>query len=148
MAADNRYRGPGHGGNREGWINATSGLHRLTSIDDHGVLDDEGRRIGTQPEDGIGNLLWLPHPSDGLLCDHPVRPQKCPGEAIHRAPCAGDLQSTIDMRVGVLRPRNVIDPPTPRGPQRLYPVPCLLTLFFDVLPVAVVLDGNQQGGVV
>lgn len=42
-------------------------LYRLAAVDDHGVSNDEGGRIRTQPNDGRGDLLGLAHPSDWFL---------------------------------------------------------------------------------
>ena len=39
----------------------------LSAIDDHGVPDEKGGGVGAEPEDGSGDLLRLPHPSDRLL---------------------------------------------------------------------------------
>ena len=52
----------------------TASLHRLAAIDDHGVPDDEGGRVRTQPNDGRSDLLGLSHPADRLLRDHPRPP--------------------------------------------------------------------------
>lgn len=45
-------------------------LHRLPAVNDHGLSEYEGGRIRTQPENGIGDLFGLTHPSDWLLIDH------------------------------------------------------------------------------
>src|SRR5205823_15015082 len=46
--------------------------------------DDESSRIGTEPDYGRGDFLWLAHPSDWLLRDHFRAPlRRASGEAIH-----------------------------------------------------------------
>src|SRR5918993_3634861 len=59
-------------------------LDRLPAVDNHGVPDDEGRRVRAQPNDGRGDLLGLAHPPDRLLRDHPRPPLGgASAEAVH-----------------------------------------------------------------
>src|SRR5213078_759880 len=59
-------------------------LHRLASVDDQGVPDDEGGRIRAEPDDGRGDLLGLAHPADRLLRDYLRAPLgRAAGEAPH-----------------------------------------------------------------
>src|SRR5215216_1963787 len=61
-------------------------LHRLAAVDDHRVPDDEGSRVRTQPQDSLGDLLRLSHPSDGLLRDHPLASfRRVTGDPVHHA---------------------------------------------------------------
>src|SRR5438876_10699012 len=48
------------------------------------MSDDEGSRVRTQPDDGIGDLFGPAHPSDWLLRDHPPPPLRgAAGEPSH-----------------------------------------------------------------
>ena len=42
--------------------------------DDHGMPDDESRRVRTEPNDCRRDLLGLSHPADRLLRDAGLRP--------------------------------------------------------------------------
>ena len=48
---------------------------RLTAVDDHGVADDGGGCVRTEPEDGGGDFVRSAHPSDR-------RPVRSPGLAL------------------------------------------------------------------
>ena len=64
--------------------------------------DDEGCGIRTQPNDGIGNLLWFARSSDWLLRDHlPPSFSSAAGEAIHHR--SGDVAGGHDVDADVLR---------------------------------------------
>src|SRR4051794_25386063 len=47
-------------------------LDRLAAVDDQSVPDDKSGRVRAQPDDGLGNLLGSPHPTDRLLSDDPL----------------------------------------------------------------------------
>jgi hypothetical protein len=52
-----------------GWSAFSDGL---AAVDDHGLADDEGGCVRTQPQDGVGDFVWCSHPSDRFLRDHSV----------------------------------------------------------------------------
>src|SRR4028118_1272332 len=45
-------------------------LHRLSTVNDHGVPNHEGSRVRAQPNNCRSNLLRLAHPSNRLLRNH------------------------------------------------------------------------------
>ena len=59
------------------WV-APMSLHRLASVDHHGVADHEGGRVRAQPEDGRGDLFGLAHPPDRLSAITFARPSGVP----------------------------------------------------------------------
>jgi hypothetical protein len=50
----------------------------LPADDDHGMANHEGRHIRTQPDDGRGDFLGFPHPSDRLPRDTRCCPSTVP----------------------------------------------------------------------
>jgi len=85
---------------RSGWRRTS--LHRLAAVDDHGVPNDEGSRVGAQPDDGLRDLLALAHPSDRLLGNHLGAPFiRAAGEATHHR--GVDVAGTDGIDADVLR---------------------------------------------
>src|SRR5437868_1370873 len=82
--------------------NTESLLNGLAAIDDHGAADDEASPIRTEPDDGIGDLFWPPHPSDWFLRDHPrALLIGAAGEAIHHRRV--DIARANDVNANILR---------------------------------------------
>jgi len=84
-------------------------LNRLAAVHDHGVADDEGGCIRTQPQDGIGDFFGLAHPSDWFLRDHLRAPfGRAPGEATHHrgVDAAGTDGVDADVLRGVVEGRR------------------------------------------
>src|SRR5437867_12771863 len=68
------------------------------------MSDDEGSRVRTEPDDGIGDLFGPAHPSDWLLRDHPRPPLRgAAGEASHHraidVPGADGVDADVRRRV-------------------------------------------------
>jgi hypothetical protein len=85
-------------------------LDRLAAIDDHGMPDDEGGRIRTQPYDSRRDLLGLPHPSNRLLRDHSFSPFRgASGEPLHHRGLDDPRAHGIDANVlqGIVEGRRL-----------------------------------------
>src|SRR5438034_4579268 len=68
------------------------------------MSDDEGSRVRTEPDDGIGDLFGPAHPSDRLLRDDPRPPRRgAAGEASHHrgidVPGADGVDADVRRRV-------------------------------------------------
>src|SRR5213082_2821273 len=78
-----------------------SSLHRLATVDDQCMADDEASRIRTQPEDRGGNLVRPSHPSDWFLGDHfRAAFGRAASKAIHH--WGGDVAGTDGVDADVL----------------------------------------------
>src|SRR5439155_5674592 len=75
--------------------------------------DDESSRIGTEPDYGRGDFLWLAHPSDWLLRDHFRAPLwRASGEAIHHrsVDVTGTNGVDADVRCRIVEGRRFVGP--------------------------------------
>jgi hypothetical protein len=82
----------------------------LAAVDDHGVSDNEGGRIRTEPDNGGGDFLGLAHPSNGFLRNHPLLSLVgASGKAIHhrRGDNAGAHGVDADVLRGVVFQRQL-----------------------------------------